>query len=300
MSTELVPAQQQRDVYAIMDQMDDDLIKAEIENRITETWVYSFQADGRPQIGLSKVGVDACCTEMAKDGKRVIREGRPQMEIDPTNAEYILFTCPASRFKINKEDGREIQFETVYGVKRQWTRMRLRREGRVVEDPFWYEKGVAKAGRNARSRLIPEDIKIQIFALAKKEKKKERVRVIETPARQSTAEAAPAAAPKEASPAPDTEKITPSQVKELWRIARKFVDHDEEKAQAAVKTLLKFVDSQSKTSIQATGELSPAYFARICHLLETGEIPKEWEGKLEWGDKPAPKPEPAPKDEAPF
>lgn len=288
MSTELVPAPQQRDVYAIMDQMDDDLIKAEIENRITETWVYSFQADGRPQIGLSKVGVDACCTEMAKDGKRVIREGRPQMEIDPTNAEYILFTCPASRFEINKEDGREIQFETVYGVKRQWTRMRLRNQ-QVVEDPFWYEKGVAKAGRNARSRLIPEDIKIQIFLLAKKEKKKERVRVIETPAQQS---AAPAAAEKAASP--KTQQLTDDEKNHVWKLARAGVDHNETKARENVQKLLKVV------GVSATVQLKPADYKRVCAVLETGEVPAEWKQHLQWGDKPAPKPEPTPKDEAPF
>ena len=278
MSNELVPTQQEGGVYAIMDQFDDDLIKAEIENRITDTWVYSFKADGRPQIGLSKVGVDACCTEMAKDGKRVIREGRPQMEIDPTNPEYMLFTCPASRFKINEEDGRETQFETVYGVKRQWTRMRLRDRTRVVEDPFWYEKGVAKAGRNARSRLIPEDIKIQIFALAKKEKKKERVRVIETSTPQSTPAATTSTTTAKAAP-PKTQQLTDDEKNHVWTLARAGAGNDETKARENVKKLLDIV------GISATVQLKPADYKRVCSVLETGEIPKEWEGKLKWGEK---------------
>jgi len=302
MSNELVPVQQESDVYAIMDQLDDQQIQAAIESRISPTWVYTFKADGRPQTGLSKVGVDACCSQMALGG-HVIREGEPQMSLDPTNPEYVLFTCPASRFEIKAEDGREILYDIVSGVKRQWIKMRLR-DGRIVEDPFWFEKGAMKAARNARSRLIPEKYKEDIIKLAGsvKEKKRDRVYNIKTPAaaasaksapatapppaaQQTTAKAAPAAAPKETSPAPATEKITPSQVRQLWRIARKFVDNDEEKAQAAVKTLLKFVDSQSKKSIQATGDLTKADFDRICKLLETGEIPKEWEGKLEWGKK---------------
>jgi hypothetical protein len=300
MSNELVPIQQEGDVYAIMDQLDDQQIQAAIESRISPTWVYTFKADGRPQTGLSKVGVDACCSQMALGG-HVIREGEPQMSLDPTNPEYVLFTCPASRFEIKAEDGREILYDIVSGVKRQWIKMRLR-DGRIVEDPFWFEKGAMKAARNARSRLIPEKYKEDIIKLALKDKKKERVHVIATRAATTSAPPAKAAAPapaaKQAAPAPDTEKITPSQVIQLWRIARESVDNDEGKAQTAVKKLLKFVDSQSETSIQATGDLTNADFDRICTVLSFDTVPKEWIGKLEWGDKPAPAP--APKDEAPF
>jgi len=163
MEKSLVP--QARDPYQIMDRMDDSLIEAELENRIVKTWVYSFTgSDGKFQSGLSKVGVDACCTEMAKTG-HIIREGEVKFQIDPTNDEYILFQGIATRYAISKE-GKEIMMEAVNGTKRQWTMMK-KRDGKVVNDPFWYEKGAMKALRNARARMIPEEIRTKIITLAK-------------------------------------------------------------------------------------------------------------------------------------
>lgn len=285
--TSLVPSQG-GDVYSIMDQLDDQLIKAEIENRVVDTWVYSFQSDGRPQTGLSKVGVDACCTEMAKTG-HVIREGNLEMTIDPTNSDFVLFTCIASRFMVSSEDGREICLETVNGAKRQYTKMRLR-NGSTVEDPHWFEKGSMKAARNGRARLIPEEVKAKIILLAKQ---KGRVQTVEAaaPAPAAQQAATTAQAPSDGA---DVRKVTPKQVNRLWVIARIAVENDEDKARAAVKRLLDFV------GVAATGDLTRVDYDRVCKVLETGEIPKEWEGKLEWGDAPKPKPQEAPKDEAPF
>jgi hypothetical protein len=93
---------QERNPYQIMDALDDELIKAELENRIVDTWVYSFPMDGKNQTGLSKVGVDACCTEMAKSGN-VIREGAVTFQKDPIDSEYVLFQSMATRYLINQD-----------------------------------------------------------------------------------------------------------------------------------------------------------------------------------------------------
>jgi hypothetical protein len=154
-----------RTPYQIMDALDDDLIKAELENRIVETWVYTFfGSDGQPQSGLSKIGVDACCTEMAKHGN-IIREGEVRFAQDPTDKEYILFQGIATRVVLG-DDGKEFIYESVNGTKRQWTKMQLK-NGKIVDDPFWYEKGTMKALRNARARLIPEETRTKIIAFAK-------------------------------------------------------------------------------------------------------------------------------------
>jgi len=156
---------QNRDPYQIMDSLDDALIEAEIENRIVNTWVYAFTgSDGKFQSGLSKIGVDACCTEMAKTG-HVIREGEVKFAPDPISSEHILFQGPATRYAINRE-GQEVKMESVNGTKRQWIRMKLK-TGKVIDDPFWFEKGAMKALRNARARLIPEEIRTKIILLAK-------------------------------------------------------------------------------------------------------------------------------------
>lgn len=175
MSQNMALVQQERTPYQIMDALDDDLIKAELENRIVDTWVYSFVTDGKPQSGLSKIGVDACCTEMAKTGN-VIKEGKIEFQLDPTDKEFVLFQGMAIRFVVDN-DGKQIEMETVNGTKRQWTKMKAK--GKIIDDPFWYEKGAMKALRNARSRLIPEEIRTKIITLAKQ---KGRVKPIEAPA----------------------------------------------------------------------------------------------------------------------
>ena len=155
----------EKNPYQIMDRMDDNIIEAELENRIIDTWVYSFTgSDGRQQTGLSKVGVDASCTEMAKQGN-VIREGKVEYKRDPTNSEFMLFQGLATRYFIDHE-GNEVEMESVNGTKRQWIKMKLR-DGSIMDDPFWFEKGAMKALRNARARLIPEEIRTKIITLAK-------------------------------------------------------------------------------------------------------------------------------------
>ena len=174
MTKELI--KREDNIFLAFDRMDDSLIEAELENRIVTTWVYSFTgSDGKFQSGLSKVGVDACCTEMAKTG-HIIREGEIRFQVDPTDSEYVLFQGMAERYVINN-DGTEVKMETVNGTKRQWIMMK-KKDGKVVSDPFWYEKGAMKAIRNARARMIPEEIRTKIITLAKQ---KGRVKDLKTP-----------------------------------------------------------------------------------------------------------------------
>ena len=112
-------------VYQVMDGLDDKLIEAELENRIVDTWVYSFVgSDGRPQTGLSKVGVDECCNEMAKQGN-IIREGEVKYQRDPISDEHVLFQGIATRV-VHDRDGNEVVMESVNGTKRQWIKMKKR------------------------------------------------------------------------------------------------------------------------------------------------------------------------------
>jgi len=153
------------DSFQIMDRLDDELIEAELKNRVVNTWSYSFQgSDGRLQEGLSKVGVDESCVEMSKQGY-IIREGKITWAQDPTDLQYILFDVPASLIRITSE-AKEVLMDVVNGTKRQWINMKLK-SGSVVKDPFWFEKGAMKAARNARSRLIPSEVKTKILVLAR-------------------------------------------------------------------------------------------------------------------------------------
>lgn len=157
------------DSFQIIDRLDDEIIEAELKNRVISTWSYSFRdKEGRLQEGLSKVGVDEACVEMSKRGY-IIREGKITWERDPTDPQYVLFQAPASLVRITTE-GQEALMDTVNGTKRQWVKMKLK-SGSIVDDPFWFEKGAMKASRNARARLIPSETKTKILLLARQKGK---------------------------------------------------------------------------------------------------------------------------------
>ncbi|MHC1781620.1 MAG: hypothetical protein AB9891_02460 [Anaerolineaceae bacterium] len=158
-----------KDPFEVIDAMDDNLIMEEIKGRIADAWVYHFKDEtGREQWGLSKIGVDAACSELARRGE-VIRELEIRHEVDPTDAEFILFTAKAGRFAVAR-DGREVLLDTAFGTKRQSTKT-LRRDGSSTYNNFWFEHGSTKALRNARNRLISEKMRASIITYAREHKK---------------------------------------------------------------------------------------------------------------------------------
>ncbi|KKN79618.1 hypothetical protein LCGC14_0338220 [marine sediment metagenome] len=157
---------QKVDPYQLMDLMDDAAIIEEIKGRISKAWAYNFRQGNEDVWGLSKVGVDACCREMAKMGE-VIREDGVDYGVDPTDDRYILFKASATRYAVNK-NGEQVMLDSAYGTKRQCRLIVTSREGVTDrENNFWFEQGAMKALRNARARLISEEVRAQIMSLAK-------------------------------------------------------------------------------------------------------------------------------------
>lgn len=173
MSTALVP---RYDPFVAMDRLDDELILAELQGRIADALAYSFEQGGKQVVGLSKAGVDATVREMAKQGE-VIRE----MSLDwRDNGDEVLFTAKAGRYvvKTDNESGQviEVLMDTAFGCKRQSKKM-----PKGGDNPFWFEQGSMKAARNARMRLIREDLKQQVIALAAKQGKTRRLSAEDAP-----------------------------------------------------------------------------------------------------------------------
>mgnify|MGYP001576017831 CR=1 FL=1 len=158
------------DPFKMMDLLDDEAIVAEIEGRISDKWVYHFPAgQGEKEIwGISKDGTDQACIMLGQQG-HIIREGEVKYQQCPIDPECVNFTAQVSLIAVSR-DGVEVSLDRVTGAKRQWTKQALR-SGAIKNDPFWFEKGMMKAIRNARQRLIPEEIKAKIIALAKEKGK---------------------------------------------------------------------------------------------------------------------------------
>lgn len=171
-----------QDIFEKFEQLDDKVILAELENQVLDDWVYHFVQDGKDIWGIGKAGIDGCTKEMGKKGI-ALREDSIDFVVDPTHPEYVLFTAKVSKHFVGNE-GAEATVESAIGTKRQWIMIR-RRDGKIVSNKFWFEQGSIKALRNAKSRLIPEDIKAKILTFAKQHKK---VRKIEAPVTQKSKE----------------------------------------------------------------------------------------------------------------
>lgn len=149
-------------IYRVFDQLDEEQIVAEIEGRVTQAWVYEVNGE----TGISKKGVDQCMLEMTKSGW-LFDELDVNVTPDPANDQYCLFSAKVKAYRYTKE-GHKLEQGTQIGSKRQWRKMYAK--GKVTDDPFWYEKGCAKAIRNAKMRFIPVEIEAAVIALSKKEK----------------------------------------------------------------------------------------------------------------------------------
>ena len=169
-----------QDIFERFDAIDDKVILKELENQVVDDWVYHFVVEGKDVWGLGKVGVDACTRKMGEKGV-ALREDYVNYDVDPTHPEYVLFTASVSKHVVGKA-GAEATVESAIGTKRQWIMLRRKIQGvyKIVANKFWFEQGSIKALRNAKSRLIPEDIKTKIITYAKTHKK---VREIEPPAK---------------------------------------------------------------------------------------------------------------------
>lgn len=172
------------DAFSLMDRLDDDAIVRELEGQIVEHLVYHFRDErtGTEVWGLSKPGVDEACRELARRGE-VIREEKLEWEIHDG---FALFRVLAARYAVNR-DGTEARLDSAWGVKRQsiaqWSAAHRTR----AENPHWFEQGAMKAARNARSRLVPAELRAAIIARAKEAG---RVRTIAPPAPTAVPDAA--------------------------------------------------------------------------------------------------------------
>jgi hypothetical protein len=175
------------DPYAILDRLDEEAFVAEMSGAVVKHYVYKVMQwnpetrQKEPRHQLSKPGVDAVCRELAKRGE-VIREELIECVEDNVRREA-KFHVRATRYQIRERpDGsiQEIPLDSAFGVKRQ--SYNIVGPGGMPTDkpnPHWYEHGTMKAARNARRRLIPEAVAVELITAWAKAP--ERVREVAEP-----------------------------------------------------------------------------------------------------------------------
>ena len=106
------------DPFQLMDRMDEDALRKELEGVATTDLVYVVKESGQEVVGLSKSGVDECCMALVSQGQ-VIREEDLQYEVLGEGEEReALFKVKAARFAVSPS-GQEVRLDQVIGVKRQ-------------------------------------------------------------------------------------------------------------------------------------------------------------------------------------
>jgi hypothetical protein len=113
-----VPATPQWDPFQLMDRMDEEALRRELDGVASTDLVYVVKEGGQEVIGLSKTGVDECCMALVSQGQ-VIREENLQYElIGEGEDREALFKVKAARFAVSPT-GQEVRLDQVIGVKRQ-------------------------------------------------------------------------------------------------------------------------------------------------------------------------------------
>jgi len=114
----VLPAVAQWDPFQLMDRLDEDALRRELEGVPATDLVYVVKEGGQEVVGLSKTGVDQCCMALVSQGQ-VIREEDLQYEVIGEGEEReALFKVKAARFAVSPE-GQDIRLDQVIGVKRQ-------------------------------------------------------------------------------------------------------------------------------------------------------------------------------------
>ncbi|HYC33076.1 MAG TPA: hypothetical protein VEB59_12360 [Gemmatimonadales bacterium] len=114
----LPPAVAPWDPFQLMDRLDEEALRHELEGIPTTDLVYVVKEGGTEVVGLSKAGVDECCIALVALGQ-VIREEDLQYEIiGKCEHQEALFKVKAARFAVGAE-GQEVRLDQVIGVKRQ-------------------------------------------------------------------------------------------------------------------------------------------------------------------------------------
>jgi hypothetical protein len=108
----------QWDPFQMMDRLDEEALRKELEGVATTDLVYVVRDGGQEVVGLSKSGVDECCMALVGQGQ-VIREEDLQYEVLGEGEDReALFKVKAARFAVSPT-GQDVRLDQVIGVKRQ-------------------------------------------------------------------------------------------------------------------------------------------------------------------------------------
>lgn len=139
------------DVYRRMELEDERAVMDEIRGRALDVMLYSFQQEGRQQVGFSVVGAFEAANTLNRRGMTRIRIAP---EPEPRFEECEVAGKPAIRCTVYADD--PMHGSGAFGTAEQPVKQQTRNGEK--HDPFVYRKALSKAQRNAFERLIPVEL----------------------------------------------------------------------------------------------------------------------------------------------
>lgn len=149
------------------DLADDKKILAAMATRVTAGFTYKVNG----KHGLSSAGALWAAREFAKQGEVYRVQGEPKIEVCPLDADCVNIWVKVQRFFVNPATGQEIALDSTFGHKRMSRKTKRYKDDSgtdfdMVEDPEFITKGITKAERNGKLKLMPKDAVTNMIAKA--------------------------------------------------------------------------------------------------------------------------------------
>lgn len=144
---------------------DEQQILDELQGRQFEKDKFIYAVRGGHQ--LTYKGVKYACRLFEERGEVIEVRDKALVTYDPKDPEYILVQVVAQRVKIDHKTGQRIVLGSEIGAKRKWIK-EYRKDQTVHPDPFFFEKAVSQAQRNAKLALLPQDFVIELIKIIQK------------------------------------------------------------------------------------------------------------------------------------
>lgn len=107
--------------FALMDSLDAEALSKEMQGIASDVLVYRIKEPGKKEdtVGLSKAGIDECCTMLVQQGMVIREEEITHTIIGDGDKREAFFQCRAARYAVDPNTGREVRLDAVIGTKRE-------------------------------------------------------------------------------------------------------------------------------------------------------------------------------------
>lgn len=107
--------------FSLMDRLDADALAKEMQGIASDVLVYRIKESGKKEetVGLSKAGIDECCTMLVQQGMVIREESITHTIIGDGDNREAFFQCVAARYAVDPSTGREVRLDQVIGTKRE-------------------------------------------------------------------------------------------------------------------------------------------------------------------------------------